>query len=120
MYLIITDSKDTMVDNHQYKCGDCNKKFNTIYELETHVEETRYECVRCQVSFTEIWELKIHQLRHNDNQWFEESNQNDEEVEMEVTTNVETTTLKVEEDTYPDTNVNSETAVNILPTGKYF
>ena len=78
--------------------------------METHVDETRYECVNCKVSFTEIWELKIHKLRHNDDQWYEESNQNDLEIEMEeVTDNVETTAVKVEEETFPNTDVKKET-----------
>ena len=80
--------------------------------METHVDETRYECVNCKVSFTEIWELKIHQLRHNDYQWYEESNQNDLEVEMaEVTDNVETTAVKVEDETHSNTDAKNETNI---------
>ena len=114
MWLIFVASEQTNAENHQYKCGDCNKKFNSISELETHVDETRYECVRCKVSFTEIWELKIHQLRHN--QWFEESNQNDVAVEMAVDDNINVTAVKVEEENHPNTDVNNET----ISTGKYF
>ena len=62
------------------------------------------------MSFTEIWELKIHQLGHNDDQCYKESNQNDLEVEMEeVTDNVETTAVKVEEETFPNTDVPKKT-----------
>ena len=109
MWFIFLASEQTNAENHQYKCGDCNKKFNSITELETHVDETRYECVRCKVSFTEIWELKIHQLRHNDNQWYEESNQNDLKVEMDdVNDNMEATGVKVEKETCPNTDVKKE------------
>ena len=110
-----------MVEFYQYKCGDCNKKFNSISELETHVDETRYECVRCKVSFTEIWELKIHQLRHNVNQWFEESNQNNDEAEMtEVPNNVDTIIVKIEkEENYPNTDVNNGTNGQTSSTGEH-
>ena len=53
-------------EKEEFSCNQCNAKFLTLLQLETHSETHRksYQCIKCQESFSSEHEIKLHVASH--------------------------------------------------------